>query len=338
VRLPGPVRRVLDRTVGDDQPPAVGHDAARERHGADLSATVDRPPGAPPPHVGPHPDVDNPVLTRADVTDVDHVRFVADPFVVREDGVYHAFFEVKSAARAGTFGLRTRGDQFDIARATSPDGRAWTYASVVLPATQAEHTYPFVFRHDDEWYMSPCPAGETPASFRLYRADPFPDEWRLVAETLVGEVRTDPTPFRWDDTWFLPYQATDGYEVKLRTASSLLADEWAEHPASPLFDPGGNDVSLGGRPVVHDGGVDLFFRRGSPGIVEHWRVTAAAPDRWRMRELATSPVVAGAGGDGWNGRNVHHVEFGPYVTGGDFVVVDGQDVGGTYRIGVYAPN
>jgi hypothetical protein len=283
----------------------------------------------------PPPEVDNPVLTGADVDDISDVPFVADPFLCRVDGRFHLFFEVKSRRRK-LFGLRSA-PQFDIAHATSPDGRDWSYEGVVLPASQAEHTYPFVHRHDGEWYMTPAPAGRMPQEFRVYRADPFPDEWTLVDSALAGEVRIDPTPFRHEGTWYLCYQEAESFDIRLRHADSLVGGEWVEHPDSPLFTPGGNDVAPGGRPVVREGYVDLFFRRGTPGLVEHWRVTELSPDSLSMTGLPSSPVVAGTGEEGaWNGRNMHHVDAGVAVSSAaDLVAVDGQDHDRDYRLGIY---
>lgn len=289
-----------------------------------------------PVRVEPHPDADNPVLTAADVDDVSHVSFVADPFVVRTGGRYHLFFEVKSRERRSLLGLGDTSPAFDVAHATSEDGLDWTYEGVVLPSAQAEHTYPFVFRHGGTWYMTPSPAGTTPDEFRVYRGDPFPDEWTVVDRALTGEVRIDPTPFRYGDRWYLQYQEAGSYDVRLRYADSLLDGEWREHPASPLFTPGGNDIAPGGRPLVYETHVDVFFRRGTPGIVEHWRMTDLGPDRVEMRELDASPIVAGTGGRDWNGQNMHHVDAGTTRGPGDPVVVDGQDGEGSYRIGVYA--
>lgn len=279
---------------------------------------------------------DNPVLTAAAVDDAERVRFVADPFVVRDDGRYHLFFEVKRRGRRRVPAVWHRPPRFDVGHATSPDGVAWTYDGVVLPAAQAEHTYPYVFRHDGAWLMTPSPAGRTPDEFRVYRARAFPRDWRLVDRALTGEVRIDPTPFRFDGTWFLPYQEAGSFDVCLRYADSLVGGDWTEHPASPLFEPGGNDVACGGRPLVRDGGVDLFFRRGTPGLVEHWRVTDLTTDRLAWHETASSPVVAGVGGPGWNGRNMHHVDAGLAARDpSEPVLVDGQDEAGQYRIGVY---
>jgi hypothetical protein len=124
----------------------------------------------------------------------------------------------------------------------------------------------------------------------------------------------------------------------LRHSDRLVGGEWHEHPASPLFDPGANDIAPGGRPLVDAaaGTVDLFFRRGDPGIVESWRVVAPSREDWSMHELPTSSVVAGSGERGaWDERNVHHVDAGlARATGSDLVLVDGQDADRRYRLGV----
>jgi hypothetical protein len=267
------------------------------------------------------------------------VTFVADPFVVAERGRFHLFFEIKRRGKRRWLGLRGRRAAFDIGYATSDDGLDWEYQGVVLPSTQAEHTYPYVFRYDGDWVMVPSPAGRTPKEFRVYRADPFPDSWTLVESALTGEVRIDPTPFEYEGTWYLPYQETGSYDVRLRYSDSLVDGEWREHPASPLFTPGGNDIAQGGRPVVHDDHVDVFFRKGTPGVVEHWRFTDLSPESLTYSEAETSPVVSGVGGDGWNGRNMHHIDLGVAATSDRRVVlVDGQDHERDYRLGVYRPS
>jgi hypothetical protein len=352
--VPGPdpsaaLRWASDWWADDGDGGTVDTGAAPAEERDEATAAVDPRLAVPPLRVDRASDAArNPVLTAADVADVSHVTFVADPFVVRgaddgssaDGGPYHCFFEIKRRNRHPLFGLRSTEPRFDVGHATSPDGRDWTYQGVVLPASQAEHTYPHVFRHDGEWYMVPSPAGGTANELRIYRAAPFPTNWDLVDRALAGEVRIDPTPFRYDGTWFLVYQApgSTGYEVRLRYSDRLLGGDWQEHPASPLFEPGGNDIAPGGRPLVRpgDGVVDLFFRRGTPGIVEAWRALDPSPDAFPLRELPTSPVVSGSGDAGtWDERNVHHVDAGLARDGGaDLVLVDGQDAARDYRLGV----
>lgn len=335
------LRSTVDRLrelLGDrpSEPPPI--DPARVGSGS-APTGGDPPVAAEALRARPHPAVDNPVLTAADVDDVDDVLFVADPFVVRADGVYHMFFEIKQMDTTRFGGLLGSPSSFHIGHATSETGLEWTYRGVVLPAEQAEHTYPLVFRHDGEWLLVASPAGSTPKEMRVYRGDPFPDRWTLVDRALTGDVRIDPTPFEYEGTWYLLYQEAGTYDVRLRYADSLLDGEWHPHPADPLFVPGGNDVAQGGRPLVFDDHVDVFFRKGDPGIVEHWRVWNLSPESLECAELPSSPVVSGVGGDGWNGRNMHHIDAGPAVDGdSDLVIVDGQDTNRHYRIGVYCEN
>lgn len=65
-------------------------------------------------------NIDNPVLTANDVTDVS-AEFVADPFMVYEGGEWFMFFEVMNA----------NNQQGDIGLATSSDGFNWTYKQII---------------------------------------------------------------------------------------------------------------------------------------------------------------------------------------------------------------
>jgi hypothetical protein len=63
----------------------------------------------------------NPVIRAEDVTDV-AASFVADPFLIHEDGTWFLFFEV--------YNLGT--SQGDLAVATSKNAKKWEYQQVVL--------------------------------------------------------------------------------------------------------------------------------------------------------------------------------------------------------------
>src|SRR5262249_31617477 len=77
--------------------------------------------GESPLRLQPLPEVANPVLTHRDVTDIP-ATFVADPFMVQDNGQWYLFFEVMNA----------RSGQGEIALATSPDGVRWKYQQIVL--------------------------------------------------------------------------------------------------------------------------------------------------------------------------------------------------------------
>src|SRR5579871_836262 len=89
------------------------------------------------------PGVFNPVLSAANVTDVP-ARFVADPFMVKVDNLWHMFFEV----------LNNTPNLGEIGHATSKDALNWQYQRIVLK--EPFHlSYPYVFRWNDDFYMTP---------------------------------------------------------------------------------------------------------------------------------------------------------------------------------------
>ena len=111
----------------------------------------------------------SPILTASDVSDV-RARFVADPFLIRDQRIWHLFFEVMTE-RGGVIGL-----------ATSEDESTWKYQGVVLD--EPFHlSYPFVFREGSEIFM--VPETRSQQSIRLYRAADFPRAWTLDSILVV---------------------------------------------------------------------------------------------------------------------------------------------------------
>src|SRR5947208_10379874 len=84
-----------------------------------------------------------PVLSAQQVSDV-RAEFVADPFMIQANSVWHMFFEVMNAQTG----------KGDIGFATSRDGLKWDYQQIVL--TEPFHlSYPYVFCDGDEYFMIP---------------------------------------------------------------------------------------------------------------------------------------------------------------------------------------
>jgi hypothetical protein len=99
--------------------------------------------GGSPYELSPLADVENPVLSARDVTDV-KASFVADPFMVRDGSKWYMFFEVLNA-------LTSKGE---VGLATSGDGVRWKYERIVL--REPFHlSSPYVFKHEDGFYMIP---------------------------------------------------------------------------------------------------------------------------------------------------------------------------------------
>lgn len=283
----------------------------------------------------PHPEAANPVLTRHDITDAP-ATFVADPFVVYNRGVYDMFFEIKDS-----------GGEVYIGHAFSEDGLDYEYNQTILAPEVAQHTYPHVFRYDGEWVMVPSPGANVNGEFRVYVAEEYPTEWRLVATPIPDRVRQDPTPILWDGTWYLIYQDTDSMDIVLAYADSLTDSGWQTHPASPIFrndtdaieqcSIGGAEMVPSGRPVYHDDSVDIFYRSHINTELYQYRITELSPERFEQHRVAETPVFGGTNRQQWNERFMHTLNpVYPWRDAADIIAVDGLEADNyRYSIGIY---
>jgi len=251
----------------------------------------------------------NPVLRASDVSDIDAL-FVADPFLLQQNDGYVMFFEA----------LNREDWKGDIAMATSEDGMAWTYGSVVLDETY-HLSYPYVFRWKGETYMVP----ESMEAFGvfLYRAERFPDKWVRVRTLLEGRY-VDPSLTYWSGRWWLFVGESEDDILRLFSAASLN-NRFVEHPDSPLVVGDKVRARPAGRLLQFDG--RLFRCTQDDALDFGKRVSLFEILTLTAKEYKEVPTHAGlaAGEDGWNAAGVHHldaVEQGPDQW---LAVVDGWD-------------
>jgi len=257
-------------------------------------------------------NVVNPVLTARDVTDID-AAFVADPFVLVDDAIYHMFFEVWNSATG----------QGDIALATSADGFHWEYEQVVID--EPFHlSYPYVFRWEDDIFL--IPESEQDRSVRLYKAVSFPREWELQTTLLWGYHFTDPSIFRHDDRWWLFTSFTESDVLRLYHADRL-GGPWAEHPSSPIVREDPNIARPGGRILQMDGRTFRLTQDDYPTYGNQLRafeITELTPTTYAETPASPDPILRGSG-LGWNERGMHHADH--HVIDGRWVVyVDGTTI------------
>jgi hypothetical protein len=265
--------------------------------------------------------VQNPVLTRQDVTDVP-ARFVADPFMVRENETWHMFLEV----------LNEETNQGDIAYATSQDGLNWTYRQVVLD--EPFHvTYPYVFDWQGEWYM--IPETHEAGAVRLYKATDFPVAW-YFADTLLEGKFSDPSVLRYDDRWWLfaaPHE-NHNHRLRLYYADELLGT-WLEHPMSPIVDWNGNIARPGGRVLVYDGRIIRYAQDALPQYgtqVYAFEISELTLTSYREEQIGSQAII-GRGDEGWNSRGMHHLDPHPTENGEWIAAVDGRGRKLTFETG-----
>lgn len=273
--------------------------------------------GPSPIDLSPAETIKNPVLTYKDVTDVP-AKFVADPFMIREDNTWYLFFEV----------LNTRKNYGDIALATSKDGFRWTYRQVVL-AEDIHLSYPYVFKFSGEFYM--VPETSQANSIRLYKAAEFPTKWTYAGNLAEGRPFVDSSIVFFDNRWWMFTSSTECNVLYLYYAEELTGP-WIEHPMSPVVQenpriarPGGRIVKLGNR--IFRYAQDDYETYGNQ--VHAFEIIKLTPENYMEKAVSENPILKASGNaSDWNGIAMHHID--PHKIGEDkwIACVDGN---GTYR-------
>ncbi|MDR7465440.1 MAG: hypothetical protein QN152_12740 [Armatimonadota bacterium] len=255
------------------------------------------------------------------MTDVP-AAFVADPFMLRENGVWHMFFEVMNERRG----------KGEIGMATSEDGVRWQYHQIVL--RESFHlSYPYVFTWGAEYFM--VPETEEKRAVHLYRARSFPAGWARVATLLTGHSFKDPSLLHYEGRWWMFVEADDHYrcgDLRLCHAADLFGP-WVEHPMSPIVTGNPLTARPAGRIVVHDGRIIRYAQQCQPvyGLrVRAFEITELTPERYDEREVSGSPVLSGADAP-WNACGMHHVDAHELEDGRWLACVDGWIWNPLYR-------
>lgn len=254
--------------------------------------------------------ITNPVMTARQVTDAP-ARFVADPFMLRDDSTWYMFFEV----------FRADSHKGDIGLATSPDGLAWTYRNIVLH--EPFHlSFPYVFSWNSEHYMVPETHGQ--GEVRLYRAHAFPSSWILERTLLSGAAFTDSTIVRHRERWWL-FTSFPGNAVCSLFHADTLDGAWVPHPQNPILRDARDRSRSAGR-IIASG--DRLFRlaqdnTGSYGLrVNAYEITALTPAEYAEQPVQPAPLLRGSG-HGWNARGMHHADAHELASGQWIACVDG---------------
>jgi hypothetical protein len=237
---------------------------------------------------------DYPVLTMSDVSDV-RAKFIADPFVVRDEGNWWMFSEV--------YNLDTK--LGEIALAYSSDGYRWDYQQIVL--REPFHlSYPFVFKHEGAFYMIPESGNDN--SVWLYRATSFPTHWVRDTQLLEG-VHLDSTLIQYEGRWWI--FASD---MTMGNLNVFYADDlrgpYQPHTMNPVVRDNKTFARPGGRIIIHDGKLIRFGQQDTPkyGLAVHaLQVTKLTPEDYSESLLHDKPILSGHG-KCWNKARMHHID------------------------------
>jgi hypothetical protein len=269
--------------------------------------------GSSPLDLKPAPEVENPVLTYRDITDIPAI-FVADPFLIWHDGLWYLFFEVLNE-------ITYKGE---IAVAVSEDARLWKYRGVVL-VEDWNVSYPYVFRWQGSFYMMPEMYEQD--CVRLYRAESFPFEWQPVADLIEDGPVADPSPFRFGESWwmFLCSRPLHNDVLRLYRSDNLMGP-WVEHPASPIITGDRRSARPAGRVLPRKNSVLRFAQDCHPSYGSAGRafeITHLTTNEYAERPVEAPPIQEPEDGD-WNCVRLHHLDAHQLRDGSWLAVIDGH--------------
>ena len=238
-------------------------------------------------------------------------KFVADPFMVVENGRFYMFLEI----------LNRETVQGDIGYAESENGVTWNYRKIIID--EAFHlSYPYVFKWEGNYYL--IPESQRDLSIRLYRATSFPEKWEYVKNIFNGHHYKDPSIFRYKNKWWLFFSVPGNDALNLYYSDELLGD-WVPHPKNPIVKLNKHISRPGGRVIFYDGHIYRFAQDDDPryGIqVFAFKVTELSETSYEELIVSEKPVVRMTG-KGWNAMGMHHVD--PHLVGDKWMVaVDGK--------------
>jgi hypothetical protein len=243
-------------------------------------------------------NINNPVLTREDVSDI-AAAFVADPFMLKANHTWYMFFEVKNR----------RSGKGEIGLAESADKVKWAYQRIVL-AEPFHLSYPYVFEWGSNYYM--IPESHKAKSVRLYRALEFPTQWSFVKTLISGDRFLDPSIFHYNDKWWL-FTGTSGqikYDTLRLYYSHNLIGPWLEHPKSPIIEGNAHIARPAGRALVVDNKIVRYAQDCYPVYgtqVQAFEVSELTSTSYQERKVSEESVLK-ASGSGWNSKGMHHVD------------------------------
>lgn len=240
--------------------------------------------------------INNPVLSGKDVTDV-NAKYVADPFLIKKNGVYNMFFEV--------FNRQT--GHGDIGFAQSSDGVTWEYKNIIIDEN-FHLSYPYVFSFDNNIYL--IPESHQDLSIRVYKSVSFPTKWEYLGNILSGYHYVDPSIFRYNKKWWLFVSNTQNDILNLYYSETLLGN-WKPHPMNPIIKFDKNIARPGGRVINYNGRIYRLTQDDYPTYgnqVYSFEIVELSENTYNEKMVSENPIVKKTG-DGWNAVGMHHVDL-----------------------------
>ena len=254
------------------------------------------------------------VLCKKQFNEYPQPKIMADPFVVKHDGVFYIFYEELSAKYCHFGGA-------DIYVLQSEDGIRWKRIGCALH--ESFHlSFPNVFKWKGEWYM--LPEAHFSGEMRLYKATQFPLKWKLNKVLMKDVAYADPMIYEKEGIWYLWYNTyINGDNLVLYTSDSPLG-AWTQHPSSPIR-TNGDDTRPAGRMNLLDGKLVYFVQSHQYGYgtgTIAYEIDTISKTEYRDHRLDTNPILW-RNGDGWARDGMHHLSFVQCEDGSFLCTTDG---------------
>lgn len=141
---------------------------------------------------------------------ISSTRFLADPFLYYENGIYYIFFEHQGEDGPAKIGL-----------IQSPDGLNYSFKGNVIEE-RFHLSFPQIFKYKKDYYILPESASINQVI--LYKAINFPLKWE-ISDTLIKNIRLKDPAILLSDTLNLITGIDDKYNQKI-FKSDFLFGEW----------------------------------------------------------------------------------------------------------------
>ena len=152
----------------------------------------------------------------------------ADPFVLYKDDYYYIFIEE----------YENKSKKGHISMITMDHNGNYTLPVVIL--TKPYHlSYPFIFNHEECYYMIPESANNE--TIELYKCVDFPLKWEFQMNLMEGVRALDTTLLLYENKWWMFTNIAENIgssawdELYLFSSSELMCSNWKPHPLNPII-------------------------------------------------------------------------------------------------------
>ena len=176
-------------------------------------------------------------------------RFLADPFVIKQNGSHFCFVE--------DFDYNSNKGSISAYKIT-PSG----YEAIGVVLEEDFHlSFPFIFEY--EIFM--CPETHEKKEIRLYKCIDFPRKWEFHMTLMKNVSAVDTIIFKHKDRWWLLTNidqscvADHSCQLHIFSSNNPMSDEWIAHENNPvIFDP---LIARNGGLILSDNEIYRVFQR-----------------------------------------------------------------------------